>query len=44
VFEGRYNEDRISLVFTNGKTNKIKTAAKSAKTPNNLFGIERKIA
>jgi hypothetical protein len=31
-------------VFTRGKTNKIKTAAKSAKTPNNLFGIDLKMA
>jgi hypothetical protein len=34
----------MSLVFTMGKINKIKTAANNAKTPNNLFGIERKIA
>jgi hypothetical protein len=34
----------MSLVFTIGKINKIRTAAKSAKTPNNLLGIERKIA
>jgi hypothetical protein len=31
-------------VLTIGKTNKIKTAAKRAKTPKSLFGIERKIA
>jgi len=27
-----------------GSTNKIKTAANNAKTPNNLFGIERNMA
>jgi hypothetical protein len=31
-------------VFTRGKISKIKTAAKSAKTPNNLFGIDLKMA
>jgi hypothetical protein len=34
----------MSLVLTTGNTNKIRTAAKSAKTPSNLLGIERKIA
>jgi hypothetical protein len=34
----------MSLVLTTGKTSKIKTAANKAKTPNNLFGIERNIA
>jgi len=37
-------EDLISEVFTIGKINKIKIAANKAKTPNNLFGIDRKIA
>jgi hypothetical protein len=32
------------LVFTTGKTSKIKTAANNAKTPKSLLGIERKIA
>jgi hypothetical protein len=41
---GRYNDDRIADVLTNGKTNKINTAANNANTPSNLFGIERKIA
>jgi hypothetical protein len=31
-------------VLTKGSTSKIKIAANKAKTPNNLFGIERKIA
>jgi hypothetical protein len=31
-------------VLTKGSTSKIKIAAKSAKTPKSLFGIDRKIA
>jgi hypothetical protein len=31
-------------VLTTGNINKIKTAANKANTPNNLLGIERKIA
>jgi hypothetical protein len=31
-------------VLTTGKTSRTKTAAKSAKTPSSLLGIERKIA
>jgi hypothetical protein len=31
-------------VFTKGKIKRIKTAANKARTPNNLLGIDRKIA
>jgi hypothetical protein len=34
----------MSLVLTNGNTSKINTAANKAKTPNNLLGIDLKIA
>jgi len=42
--KGRYKEDRIAEVLINGSVNKTKIDANNATTPNNLLGIDRKIA
>jgi len=44
VYKGLYEHPFILLVSTKGSANKIKIATNILITPNNLFGIDRKMA
>lgn len=43
-FQGLNSSPSLFLVFENGRINMIRSAARRATTPPNLFGIDRRIA